>query len=719
MQIRRTLAFCLVFLMVLSVVIPGVNAEGDMVVDIPDPNLEREIRVALNYPDGDITQAVLESLENIFGTMSDIEDLTGLEHAVNLRSAFLEYNFITDISPLRNLPNLSFVDLRYNLLELDEEDSQNLEIISELQGRGVDVRHDPLAPGEDDEVIDIPDPALEEQLRRALNNYDSPITANAMKSLYTLFLWEVDDLTGLEYATGLEILSIQRSNVDLSIIANLDSLARVSMDSCGITDISPLEGMSLAGLGLYDNQITDITTLLTITGLDDLNIRANPLDLAPGSDSRNVIDQLSSYVADFAHDFLPPEPGSEIIEIPDAALLKAINAVYNYNEYPITREAMESISFLDLIGQDTGDIASLSGLEHARNLEHLTIWGSKVSNLQPLAGLTNLRYLVLKDARIADISALAGLSDLRTLNLARNRISDISELASLMNLSSVDVSVNNISDISVLKELPFLNYVFLQRNSLARTPDCPSWGVIEELIQGGTYVGVPEMRMLEDETELELFLDDASTNIFIPVSTSELYTEETVLTFWYGPMTMEIPASTIYDSIPDGVEYSGLSVGINSMKAMNIEDQLRAMALNQGENADIIIPDLLRALGAAFAFEMYAGDYRITEFARPFPMTIRYYPGDIEDIDNLGIFRFNPETAQWDLLPITVDAEENTITASIDHWSEFALLEGSGSEEPEPETEPILPETGSYGYWLVPAGLLLLLAGFALRRKFA
>ena len=106
-------------------------------VEIPDPNLRRAIREALNLPgDAAITQAAMRRLTKLEARDRGITDLSGLEFATNLQHIELPLNpisnlaplatlvqlhtlylwrcEITDVMPLANLTQLKYLDLSHN-----------------------------------------------------------------------------------------------------------------------------------------------------------------------------------------------------------------------------------------------------------------------------------------------------------------------------------------------------------------------------------------------------------------------------------------------------------------------------------------------------------------------------------------------------------------------------------------------------------------------------
>ncbi len=84
------------------------------VVNIPDPNLEAAIREELNKPTGDITTDDMALLTSLVASDKSINDLTGLETAINLEDLNLQYNQIVDLSPLTGLTSITQLNLNNN-----------------------------------------------------------------------------------------------------------------------------------------------------------------------------------------------------------------------------------------------------------------------------------------------------------------------------------------------------------------------------------------------------------------------------------------------------------------------------------------------------------------------------------------------------------------------------------------------------------------------------
>ncbi len=123
---------------------------GTVVVNIPDANLETQLRRAILKFDGPVYDTDLLGLTTLNAPDAGIKDLTGLEYCTNLTNLNLAGNRIKDISILPRLSKLTYLylggneisDLRplmksYGLvyLELQDQHSDNgVKVLSDLNG---------------------------------------------------------------------------------------------------------------------------------------------------------------------------------------------------------------------------------------------------------------------------------------------------------------------------------------------------------------------------------------------------------------------------------------------------------------------------------------------------------------------------------------------------------------------------------------------------------
>ena len=150
--------------------------------------------------------------------------------------------------------------------------------------------------------------------------------------------------------------------------------------------------------------------------------------------------------------------------MPDANLRTAVRSALNLNN----NDALTQAGMANLTGLTArnAQISSLTGLEHATNLQKLDLRDNTISNISALSGLTNLESLKLKGNNISSVSALSELTSLTLLNLKENNISNISDLSGLTNLEHLRVDANSITDVQPLTSLVNLERLWIAGNSL-------------------------------------------------------------------------------------------------------------------------------------------------------------------------------------------------------------------------------------------------------------
>ena len=304
---------------------------------IPDLNLAAAVRETLALASSaPVTEQDVLRLTVLHANDHQITDLAGLEHATQLTELSLASNQISDISaiegltqltelvldnnqisdlgPLATLTKLSSLGLRSNqirdispiegLTQLTALDlfGNNVSDISPLAGlvnlnilllaQNPITHTSPLASlpnlvDVDVEISVISDPKLAVLVRATLGLAPTvPITTQTIQSLTSLFIPNsgVTHLTGLEHATQLQLLILDRNQIsDLSPLAGLTQLENLSVGENQIQDVSPLTGLvQLERLVLNDNQISDVIALAGLTQLSHLWLNGNDIrDVSP------------------------------------------------------------------------------------------------------------------------------------------------------------------------------------------------------------------------------------------------------------------------------------------------------------------------------------------------------------------------------------------------------------------------------------------------------
>ena len=232
--------------------------------------------------------------------------------------------------------------------------------------------------------VTIPDANLRAAIEDALGKASGATITVAELETLTLFnsdRADIRELTGLDSAINLRILSLPRNNIsDLSALAGLTNLEKLSLPGNTITDISPLANLTnLKTLHLGGVKVTDISALAGLTNLESLSLQVNTItDISPLANLTNL-------------------------------------------------------QFLNL---SVNTITDLSALASLAELTGLYLGENNISDISPLANLTNLRELNLSENAITDISALASLTELTGLFLSDNKISDLAPLVENTGLGS-------------------------------------------------------------------------------------------------------------------------------------------------------------------------------------------------------------------------------------------------------------------------------------------
>ena len=245
-----------------------------------------------------IPLAGLVALNTLKIDHNPISDLTPLAGLVNLERLQLNDCQILDITPLAGLVNLRWLSLEYNQIS-DITPIRSLTKLERLTiiGNPIDYTHAVGPP-----VDWMPDPNLWRIVSEELGVVG--LTIADMQRLHTLTSERdgIENLEGLQHAVNLKYLQIIKAKIsdltplsglvalntlkidhnpisDLTPLAGLVNLERLQLNDCQILDITPLAGLvNLRWLSLEYNQISDITPIRSLTKLERLTIIGNPID---------------------------------------------------------------------------------------------------------------------------------------------------------------------------------------------------------------------------------------------------------------------------------------------------------------------------------------------------------------------------------------------------------------------------------------------------------
>ena len=434
-----------------------------------DPQLELAVRNQIGKPTGALTPADLVPMTWLDARGYGITNLAGIEFAIYLDGVTLSDNpGINDFTPLTALPKLFFLDL--NACDVsDIAFVAALPPLSELY----------LWNGS---ITDLSPLLMHPGLRRLNLAYHGGIT----------------NFPVLNSLTNLEGLWMEGTGVpEISFAAFMPHLSDLSFESCAVSDLSPLAGATnLVWLDLANNRITNAAPLAGCTNLEWLSASGNQitnLDFVTSLDrlwflavGYNAVTNLSVLTGRTNLTVLDVG-GNPLTDLSPVATLTRLTDLHVWN-----LGLSNNLAFATALPRLQVFTAGMNGITTLP----LELIGLRRLNLSynPLAGvgfvsqMTNLVELSVNGTGVVDLNPLAGRTNILELGLAVNGISDLSPLATLPFLRWMTLWDNHVQDLSALAGLTNLNYVDLRHNWLNTNASSAAMAIIATLEAHGTTV---------------------------------------------------------------------------------------------------------------------------------------------------------------------------------------------------------------------------------------
>ena len=298
------------------------------------------------------------------------------------------------------------------------------------------------------EEVTLSDSALDSYVRELLGKTASDtIMSDELWEIEELTLPEgVQDISDLTRFAGLKTLTIQNATgLDLSVlpqlttlqtldlsgttlptstldaIGTLPELKKLVLQSCAVTAINPLVGLSnLEYLDLTNNSVSDLTAITALEHLKDLYLTNNPV---------KSITYLNSCLE------------------------------------------------LERLHIENCGVSRLSSLAGNTSLQELYASNNEISDISVLSDCVSLSVLDISDNQVKDISVIANLPELTYFLASHNQIESLPAFdTATCKLVRINVNNNQLTDLSPLKGLPALNYIFADYNQISDISgleDCP------------------------------------------------------------------------------------------------------------------------------------------------------------------------------------------------------------------------------------------------------
>lgn len=241
----------------------------------------------------------------------------------------------------------------------------------------------------------------------------------------------------------------QKGSIErLDDLADMKNLRFLMLANQNITNISPLENLSLQQLCLHGNNIIDLSPLSGQTELERLYISENPvMDISPlaGLQSLEFINVGGTNIDTlFPLDQLPRLHGLELYSAPRLMNMHALDSMHlDYiNMNPCTKEAFLSISQME-------------------SLQHVYIFSPRgYDRISQLSQLSGLETLWIDHAGFHSLDGVEELQQLRSLSLFWSDVDDISALRGNETIEEMWFFMTNIEDFSPLQEMKGLKKVY-------------------------------------------------------------------------------------------------------------------------------------------------------------------------------------------------------------------------------------------------------------------
>ena len=309
------------------------------------------------------------------------------------------------------------------------------------------------------EEVSFTDPAMEAAIRTLLE-------VDEDKVLYTNNLWDIteftvpsdaatfDDLALLPYVTSLtveektfdslncltglihledlKLIGCKFPDDDLSILANLPALKKLTMSDCGLSTIAKLtNAQSLTHLDLSNNTIRNLEPLSSMTTLVEVNLQHNAVT------SLNALSPLTN--------------------------LEKLDVSYNSLTSVAPIATCLKLSRLDV---SFNTLANLGAVDNLPALTHLYVRNNDLTDVSILQKCTGLVELNISNNSISDISSLSTLTALETFDFSYNEVESLPKWPDGSVLYTINGSYNKLTSIDNLKNMEELGYVYMDYNKL-------------------------------------------------------------------------------------------------------------------------------------------------------------------------------------------------------------------------------------------------------------
>lgn len=245
----------------------------------------------------------------------------------------------------------------------------------------------------------------------------------------------IGTLDCLSAMTNLQELNLSGSRFpseDLTVLAALPQLKRLTLSDCGLSTLAGLIGSpALTYLDLSNNTIRNLEPLQDMNTLIEINLQHNAL--------------------------------TDLTALSKLTELQALDVSYNALT---TLAPIRSCIKLGYLAADNNALTTLEGMNSLPLLSTLSVDYNKLSDISILQYCTELTSLSFANNAVSDISMLGGLLKLDILDFSYNTVTNLPAWQEGCALRIIDGSYNSLGSIDSLKNLANIAYIYMDYNAL-------------------------------------------------------------------------------------------------------------------------------------------------------------------------------------------------------------------------------------------------------------
>lgn len=246
-------------------------------------------------------------------------------------------------------------------------------------------------------------------------------------------------LSSLSALTELSLTGCRFQNSDLSIIAALPNLQRLTLNDCSLSTVSGLEtAQSLTYLNLANNTIRNLDSLAYLMKLQEIDLQHNALTSLTSLSGLTELRKLNvSY--------------NSLTSVTPVATCTKLARLDASNNAIATLDGMNNLPALEYLAVNYNDLTDVSVISSRSTLKELHFANNEVADITSLSALLNLEVLDFSNNAVQTLPAFAADAKLRIIDGSHNEVGSLDNLKNQMNLTHVYMDYNKLKSITTLE----------------------------------------------------------------------------------------------------------------------------------------------------------------------------------------------------------------------------------------------------------------------------